>query len=248
MWKSWYRGRYAPVDDGGANTEPIFRRSRRPPQLRCTTSSGAKFWIKRSQSKPSTKSGVREAVTGTLFKHIEMTPAWHGSIRSPEGWEASVQSPELITQSKQRSWSLTIKSSRYGHIAEGSRGGHAWWRRKQRFACASEIKTWQLISETRSDILRTSMDISPNTKLKWLITKIELGEYLYLLWMKQASTQALTPVRRMNKYVHTRITHLCLSSLTFQFISGMTNVVWQKVVCTCSKNQPEIHLLLGSQT
>jgi hypothetical protein len=65
------------------------------------TSSGAEFRIKWSQSKPSTISEARDAVTGTSFKHIEMRPVSHGSVSSPESWDARVRSPELITQSRE---------------------------------------------------------------------------------------------------------------------------------------------------
>ncbi|KAJ7848793.1 hypothetical protein B0H13DRAFT_1906544 [Mycena leptocephala] len=89
-----------PVDDDGRNTEPGVRRSSEP-QLRCTTSCGAEFRTRLSQSKPSTKSYGREAFTGISCKHKEMTPASHGSVRGSNSWEARVRSPELKTQSSE---------------------------------------------------------------------------------------------------------------------------------------------------
>ncbi|KAJ7640600.1 hypothetical protein B0H17DRAFT_1148935 [Mycena rosella] len=90
VWECDYGRGNAPVDDACPNAEPSVRRSSVVPSF-----------TKWSQSKPSTKSQGREAVTGTLDKSIETMPASHGSVRGPEGWEACVGRPELITQSRE---------------------------------------------------------------------------------------------------------------------------------------------------
>ncbi|KAJ7900827.1 hypothetical protein B0H13DRAFT_1883310 [Mycena leptocephala] len=93
------RGGHAPVDDC-VTAEPIVRRSSEP-ELRCTTSWGAEFRTRLSQSKSSSKSYGREAFTGISCKHTEKTPASHGSVRGPESWDARVRSPEVRTQSSE---------------------------------------------------------------------------------------------------------------------------------------------------
>ena len=88
------------IYDDCTDIEPIVWRSSEQDR-RYTTGCRAEFRTWWSRSKPRIKSQGREAVTTTSWKHIEMLPASHGSVRGPESREARVLSPEFMIQSRE---------------------------------------------------------------------------------------------------------------------------------------------------